>query len=371
MKIGIMTFHFGYNYGAVMQTYALQQYLISCGYIVEIINYTPPNVKYRPYLSQLLSRNISVSKIFKTIKKIQYAPMQKEKFNLFKRKYLSLSKSYNYESLSSITTEFDAIIVGSDQIWNPSQHKLGSYFLAHLDKFSGKRISYAPCCAFNKVEDNNKPKLQQALNKFNQISVRNKETEKFVFELTGKTPPIVVDPTLLWDFKELMQDEPIISDNYVITYILGKEITGGHKKVIKELRNKYAGIKIISVILTENNPQLFDWSDKVFWSASPIEWINLFYYSTFVYTDSFHGVLFAIKFQKPFLAYYTEMARASRFIDLASRFRALEQFIVSSYDEAINRDSFVGKIDYDELEEKLEVEIEKSKAFLGASLKRS
>jgi hypothetical protein len=368
MKIGILTFHFGYNYGAIMQTYALQQYLSNCGYSVEIINYTPPNVKHRPYLIQLLSRNISVSKILKTIKKIQYAPMQKEKFKLFKNKYLNLSRLYNYELLSSISTEFNAIIVGSDQIWNPSQHRLGSYFLAHLEKFNGKRISYAPCCAFNKVEENNKPKLKDALNKFNQISVRNQETERFVFELTGKTPTIVVDPTLLWDFKELIADEPIISEKYAITYILGNEITGGHNKVINELRNKYAGIKIISVILTENNPQLFDWSDKVFWSASPIEWINLFYYSTFVYTDSFHGVLFAIKFKKPFLAYYAEIARASRFIDLMNRFDVLQDFIVNSCDDITTKNSFQKEIDFNVLIDKLRKEIEKSVKFLHKSL---
>ncbi|SHJ97335.1 Polysaccharide pyruvyl transferase [Tangfeifania diversioriginum] len=368
MRVGILTFHFGYNYGAVMQAYALQQYLSNYGYSVKIINYTPPNIKYRPYITQLISRKISVTKVRKIIKKIKYAPRQKDAFELFKGKCFNLSEVISYVELSKITTEYDAIIVGSDQIWNPSQHKLASYFLAHLNNYKGKRISYAPCCAFNKVEDINKLKLQNALNNFDAISVRNKETERFVFELIGKTPSIVVDPTLLWDFKELIEKEPIISGKYILTYILGSEITGGHKKVIDELRKKYAGIKIISVILTENNPQLFNWSDEVFWYASPIEWLNLFYYSTFVYTDSFHGVLFAIKFQKPFLAYYTEMARASRFIDLVNRFDVLQDFIVDSYDEITTKNSFQKEIDFNVLKEKLRKEVEKSNNFLHESL---
>jgi hypothetical protein len=66
---------------------------------------------------------------------------------------------------------------------------------------------------------------------------------------------------------------------------------------------KTGNLKVVSIILTDNKPQLFNWSDKTYWYASPLEWLNLFYYSTFVYTDSYHGVLFSIKFHKQFLAY--------------------------------------------------------------------
>ena len=167
MKIGILTFHFGYNYGALMQCYALQQYLSSCGHNVKIINYTPSNIKSKQYWMEIVSKSISISKIRKIIKKIRYAPNQKKSFNFFRYKYLNITELYNYEKLSNISNEFDAIIVGSDQIWNPSQHKLGSYFLAHLIKFKGKRISYAPCCAFNKVEIGNRSLLKIALKKNN------------------------------------------------------------------------------------------------------------------------------------------------------------------------------------------------------------
>jgi len=369
MKIGILTFHFGYNYGGIMQSYALQQYLSSCGYDVRIIDYTPQNIKQKPYWRQLISRNISISKIHKIIKKIQYGPKQKEAINLFRKKYFNLTEVFSYEKLTHISYEFDAIIVGSDQIWNPSQHKLGSYFLSHLNYFNGRRISYAPCCAFNKVETKNKSRLISALNNFDSISVRNKETENFVFDLINKTPPIVVDPTLLWDFKELINEKPEISGDYILTYILGNEINGGHENVIKKIKERFLTSQVVSIILTENNPQLFNWTDKTYWNASPEECLNLFYHASFIYTDSFHGALFSIKFKKPFITYYTEMARASRFIDLAQRFENIAQNIVISYDDAIRKDSFNATIDYNILDKRLKSEVDKSTSFLKAALK--
>ncbi|MDY0199934.1 MAG: polysaccharide pyruvyl transferase family protein [Tenuifilaceae bacterium] len=370
MEIGILTFHFAYNYGALLQCYALQEYLTSCGHDVKIINYIPPNVKHRPYWNQLISRKLSISKVLKIIKKIQYAPLQNKEFDLFRKTHLNLTEVFSYEKLSKINNEFDAIIVGSDQIWNPSQHKIGSYFLSHLKQFKGKRISYAPCCAYNKVDSEVKGQLVKALSDFHAISVRNKETQRFVFDLVNHKPPLVVDPTLLWNFNEFYNEKPLIVGDYILTYILGKEIKGGHKKIIARLKEKYPKHQIVSVILTENNPQLFNWSDKTYWCADTIEWLNMFNHASFIYTDSFHGLLFGIKFKKPFIAFYAEQARSSRFIDLAQRFGNIENNIVESFDDAVKKDSFNQIIDFSDLEEKIKVEVNKSVSFLTQSLIR-
>lgn len=368
MEIGILTFHFSCNFGGVLQCYALQKFLISSGHNVKIINYIPPNSKSLPYWRQFVNRKLTLADAKKILKKIQYAPTQKAEFNLFRKNYINLTDSLSYKQLSSITNEFDAIIVGSDQIWNPSQHKIGSYFLLHLEKFSGRRISYAPCCALNKIDSKNRLHLKDALSKFYAISVRNKETEEFVYNLLGISPPIVVDPTLLWNFEEFISKKPLINEHYILVYILGKEINGGHANVIESLKSKFVDTKIISVIQTENNPQLFDWSDLTYWHANPIVWLNLIYHASFIYTDSFHGVLFSIKFKKQFLAYYSEKARASRFIDLLDRFESLDKSIVESYSEAIRKSSFDEIINYEYLHKNLETEIQKSILFINNSL---
>lgn len=72
--------------------------------------------------------------------------------------------------------------------------------------------------------------------------------------------------------------------------------------------------------MTENAPKVLDWATKTFYSASLIEWLVLFKNASFVYTDSFHGVMFSLKYNRPFVTYYKEKDRASRFLDLEQRF---------------------------------------------------
>ena len=369
MYIGILTFHFGYNYGAILQCYALQQYLKSCGHEVKIIDFIPSNAVAKPYWLQVFTKNISIKKIRKIFIKLQYGTRHKEAFKKFREDFLNLTERFNYEKLSNLSDEFNAIIVGSDQIWNPSQHKFGSYFLEHLDKYRGRRISYAPCCALNQIDNKYKDKIIRALLKFSSISVRNKETEDFVYNLINEKVAKVLDPTFLWDFGEILDNKRIIEYPYILAYILGKEIEGGHKKVIDKIKESYRDAKIVSVILTENNPQIFNWTDKTYWFASPSEWLNLLFHSSFVYSDSFHGLIFSIKFKKPFLAYYTEKSRASRFKDLAERIPDISNSIVISLEDAIKKNTFKRQIRYEEIDNCLKNEIENSEYFLLNSLK--
>jgi hypothetical protein len=336
-----------------------------------VINFIPSNFKPKPYWREIFRNGFSTDNIKKSIKKYQFASSQKYKFNSFRKEFLNLSDELKYDELSNLSTEYEAIIVGSDQVWGPSQHSIGSYFLSHLHNFQGKRISYAPCCAINHVVESNKHRLTKALKEFSAISVRNVETQNFVCELIGEHTQIVVDPTLLWNFDELIEEKPVIQGDYILTYILGSEIRGGHRDLIDEIKNHYPNSIVISIILTENKPQLFDWSDEVLWDATPLEWLNLFYHATFIYTDSFHGLLFAIKFKKEFIAYYSEKSRASRFIDFGERFGEVSNNIVNSVEEIINSRVLESKINYTLLDESLGSEIIKSKLFLDNSLRKT
>lgn len=367
MKIGILTFHFGINYGGVLQCYGLQQYLESIGHCVEIINFIPPGFRYRSPISEIISRHVSFEKFRYAIKKIQYAGLQKKEFEVFRKKYLKLSCMYDLKKLGEISTDYDAVIVGSDQVWTPSYHACGAYFLSPLVNYSGKRVSYAPCCAINTLIDENVVKLKRSLQKFSHISVRNTETQCFVKRLTGENPPLVVDPVMLWDFDRLIYKKPLIKEKYVLTYILGNEIDGGHQKIVQRIRKKYKDTKIVSIILTENHPKLFSWADKVYWHSSPQEWLNLFYNASFVYTDSFHGVLFSIKFKKQFVAYYAEKLRASRFIDLARRYN-LESHIVKSVEDFENKNTIHSTIDYTALAVLFDRDIDLSKKYIERSI---
>ena len=290
----------------------------------------------------------------------------RKSFSSFVSSRLNLSESVDYTNFSDALNKYDAVITGSDQVWGPSRWNDLCYFFDNMHDYRGRKISYAPCCAINRAKNILKrDEIAVLLSEFYSLSVRNKETQNFVFDLTKQKVPIVSDPTLLYDFSDLTNGiKSIVEGNYILAYILGADINGGNSEAI-ELIKRHTGIdNVIAVVLTENAPKIFKWATKTFYSASPIDWLVLFKYASFVYTDSFHGVIFSLKNRKPFVTYYKEKNRASRFLDLKQRFGfnnivtdmvELKESISNSYD-AIN---YIDRI---------QENIERSKLFLKKSL---
>ncbi len=337
MKIGILTYHFGTNFGGQLQCYALTRTLEAMGYDIEIINYIPgsPNPTFWNDLKnnlRFIKNDFCVNTIISGLLSIIYSRRMRKNFEKFKKKNLNIGQRCNLDNFNELY-KLDAIFVGSDQVWAPAHHESGAYFFNFKKKFDGKKISYAPCCAINKVEGKHWNKISNLLNDFDVISVRNKETQKFVKELIGKDVPIVADPTFLHSFEEFRSSKTP-KGNYILTYILGDEINGGHKQAINKIKREYGNIPIYSINLTASKPHYFSWSEKTYHTLDPIDWVDFIRNAKFLYTDSFHGVVFAIKLNIPFLAYYKEIMRASRFIDLKERYNLKN--IINTFTEIEN-----------------------------------
>ena len=137
-KIGILTFHYSNNYGAVLQALSLQRLLEEMGYDAEMINYVPSgyrptNVKdclgFNRYMFYYEIVDINIFSVLKKVKIMRkYGKSITDKFNKFRAKEMRLSRQVNENSLVEITNDYDVIIVGSDQVWNPSQRKRPEYF---------------------------------------------------------------------------------------------------------------------------------------------------------------------------------------------------------------------------------------------------
>ncbi len=325
MNIGILTYQFGTNFGGQLQCHALFNVLKSMGHNVIVINYIP--YKTTHFLLndirraiRLLKKDCKHESILTAYHILLDSQKMRKAFKEYQNRYLNIGPECTTpKEILAQYSQLDAIIVGSDQVWAPAHHKTGIYFLNFTPPFFGKKIAYAPCCAINNVDPLYKKQLRTCLQSFNSISARNIETQNFVKDLTGIKVPIVADPTFLWDFKEL-QSSKKFTKKYIAVYILGEEINGGHLQAIQKIKQAYGDLPIVSISLTASKPKFFSWADKTYWTCSPIEWINLIRNATFLYTDSFHGVAFSLKYHIPFLAYYTEEIRASRFIDLKNRF---------------------------------------------------
>ncbi|WP_157998106.1 polysaccharide pyruvyl transferase family protein [Thermophagus xiamenensis] len=273
----------------------------------------------------------------------------------------------NKETIDDLVKDFDAIVVGSDQVWGPAFHGTKVYFLGNMPSFHGKKISYAPCCAYNKVNENDKSCLSHLLQQFDSISVRNSETQTFVRDLINVDVPIVQDPIFLYDFEKEKNSFVVPYKKFILTYLIGEEINGGNENAIEEIKIVYGDIPVIAITLsTPETLKYFSWADQVYWNLSPFEWLSLIHSCTFLYTDSFHGMAFALKYQKPFIAFYSEEKRKSRFLDFMNRFD-LSNVIVNSVSDIIRNNSVVNNVNYQKVNNLLEKELIKSTEFLNRS----
>lgn len=376
-KIGILTFHYSNNYGGVLQSLSLYNIVKEFGYDVEIINYVP-----RAYKPHSIIRNLGIRKnifhnklkdlniinIFRKIKLMnQYCESIKNKFDVYKEKKAKFSKQVNEDSLESILKNYSAIIVGSDQVWNPSQRKSPIYFLNFGDKYQGKKISYAADSTIKDVGNGDIDILKSALSEFHNISVRNEHSFDFVKTIINKEVEVVADPTLLFDFRS-NRERRDGQEGYILTYVLGKEIEGTHSKAIEKIKSKYGNLPVYSIKIPTMNFELFPLADKVFYNLDPGEWLMMFENAKFVYTDSFHGVLFSLTYHKPFLAYYTEKLRATRFIDIGKRY-GIADYIVQNTFDIDDKKSLDKAPDFDSIDSIIMAQKESSMRFLEKSLK--
>lgn len=371
-KIGILTYSYGTNYGGTLQCLGIYKTLKNIGVKVTILMYIPTNIysfKHKYILGSGINKNIIKSckkeNIMKLLIKLVSVNRIIKKFNSFRKNNMILSKESS--NLKDILQEEknNFIIVGSDQVW--SGEKI--YFLNDIDGKKIEKISYAACSGKDYFKEEDKEFLSTALSKFKNISVRNEHTRSFVERLTGNSPEIVCDPSILYDYKEFLTlTKP--KEKYILTYILGEDIKEGNTKAIEEIKKIHGNIKVIAIgipFAISGSLRFYPWADKVIYDASPEDWLNYINNAEFVYTDSYHGALFSMKFHKPFLAYYSEKNRAPRFIDLAKRY-AVDKYIVNTLGEAIEKKSICKEIDYTEIDRLLDEHRKYSMEFLKRAL---
>lgn len=329
MKIGILSLKYINNYGGILQSLALQEVLLKMGHEVEIINYERKHKE--GFLKLILYRITDLLFNGKFLTAIN--DRRKERGNpkgcdsaslvvnneSFMNKYLKRSKIVCEDDIEIYANKFDCIIVGSDQIWSVTSQSKLIYFFDW--EYKGKKIAYAACSVNKNPSFLNKIKIKRLLKKFDYISVRDELTYNFVYKTSNIIPNNVVDPTLLYNFS-LLPNERIINEPYIFVYILGNEIDGGNLTAINFIK-KYLGqhLKVVSVVIPSVSIAGKIGADYVFDDADPLKWINLIRNSEFIYTDSFHGVVFSLKYKKRFIAYYNFAKRATRLIDLKKKYQ--------------------------------------------------
>ena len=303
MKLGILTFHFADNYGAVLQAYALQTYLETLGHEVSIINYQPGYITNGGHLRFPRSKRdiyADARVIFIKIALFRAAltgKTRKAAFAAFRTRHLKTNRR-EYTTLAQLRAEppaCDAYICGSDQIWNPPARAGvdAAYYLDFGTK-TCRRISYAASFGRAAIEEDYKKDIGRLLAGLDAVSVREKSGLELVKNLAGRDASWMPDPSLL-----LNDYQPVITkpedEDFVFSYCLrgNNFIADVQKFVAKALHTQ--------LILPYNSQQRWSSNGKVVY-LGPSEWVGRIRYARTVVTNSLHGTIFSILFRKPFIA---------------------------------------------------------------------
>lgn len=377
MKIAILTQPLNHNYGGLLQAFAIQKAL------KKYFNYsdvTTIDIYYGH--SKFSEIKMFIKKVLKVVffgyKKLRKNNLTEEDFQkviinmtAFKNKYISLSsKRYTKANIRLLKNlNFDAYIVGSDQVWRPKYSpNILSFFLDFVGDKTSKKISYAASFGVDSLEYKKRllKKCSKFLNDFDAISVREKGAINLCKNsFNVNDVKLVLDPTLLLeidDYKNILNKENLISTKQIMYYVLDEEFS--KPEVEYEISN------FLNMPLKKIMPQSFvkekdlKISDKHIYP--PVEeWLEGFISSEFIVTDSFHGTIFSILFNKQFITVGNKERGMSRFESIISLFGLEDRLVLNKKDlkKTLNK-----KINYDLVNTKLEKWREHSLLFLKNSL---
>ena len=335
IKVGIIThFYNTINYGGILQAYALCHYLRQAGIDAEQICYgeqIASNMNIFTRLAKATPKRI-VQKgktvlyrfVCRKTKPKDYAYFQKTiserhmKFKLFSENQISHSiRVFDDTSITECIEEYDAFVTGSDQVWNFNYFR-PAYFLGFVPDPKPK-FAYAASMGDTDLSPEQFAFLKEKLNRFRAISVREESTAFMLQELLQKPVEAVVDPALLLDgdeWKELCK-ERIISNKYLFCYFIS------YNEKSRELAKEFAeqhGLQIVAVYMSNDGCIFRDmgFADVVI-NADPGEFLSLIRYADFIFTDSFHAVIFSNIFEKQYVVFKrNEKDRTySRILDLS------------------------------------------------------
>lgn len=360
-KICIITCTAAINYGARLQALALQDYLSSQGFSVEIIDYRPDYLEKNTHIWYWPGKSLKEwVKLFIRFNKRKKDIKREQLFKQFSQRYLIMTKNtyHNIEELTLNAPVADVYIAGSDQIWNtrfPNGFDKAFYLLFGSDNI--KRISYAASFADKNLLPGNETLMRNNLKRFNVISVREKSGINILASL-GYEGFSVMDPVFLLGQEEWndLLNLSNINARYILVYdfMLSGEI--------ERLAKRLATLRKCEIWTIGSYNTLY--AHKNFYEAGPGKFVELIKNAECIISDSFHGTAFSIIYRKDFFVVERNDGLNERMYDLLLRLELKSQLINLQSDDNI----LLKGINYSLIQNNLDKEIEISKNFLSKAL---
>lgn len=362
MKVGIISMQRVPNYGSFLQAYALKSMIEELGHTVEFVDYKSkaPIVPYSKkdkliYELKDISFFSFINDFFK------YYILKRKNFRYeYRLKYL---KQLNIGYLKKYSKKIDIAVIGSDEVFNCLQSGFNVGFSPMLfgqNINTSKVISYAGSFGYTDIDGIKKyhlfTKLKEYMSTFSSISVRDNNSKKIVKEILGIEPNLNLDPVLMYDFK--LPDENVEYDNYVLLYTYkSRKYSQEEKEQILHFCKKNK-----KTLVSVGNAQ--EWiPNKIL--VSPLHLLNYVKNADFIITDTFHGTVFSIKYNKNF-ATLIRPDNLKKLYDLLERLDQTER-IINNFQQL--QEMYLNCPNYSNTNKIIFEEKEKTRNYLDINLK--
>lgn len=348
MKVALAINYDYHDYGGMLQAFATQRYLDKKGISSEAIDFTnmKGDINQRKW-SYFLSNILDVSIVKEKSKLIEKKIKQKlngklkagmaerdDAFDDFCKKHFKVSRAFSsWEDMASASkNEYDAVVVGSDQLWLPS-NVMADYYTLNWVPQSVKKVAYATSFGIGSIPNKYKEVYGHYLNRINYLSARETSGQEIIKELTEREVLLVNDPALLLDandWNEVIEAEPLVKEKYVFCYFMGNNPE--QREFVKKLA-KEKGLKVVALLhLDQYIASDEEYVDYAPWNISPAGFVNLVKNAEYVCTDSFHGTVFSIIYSRNFFTFKRFNKKASlstntRITSLLTRLGLMERLV--------------------------------------------
>ena len=277
MKVGTITYHRAVNYGAVLQTYALQKVLDKLGVDNEVIDYRADYIEwiYKPFC---MRDRKNLRDFFKILRGAPIKNKKRNQFFRFIKENIRVSCSYTKETLADSNEKYDCFMTGSDQVFNLECSNYDENYFLDFVKEDKKKNSYAASFGFDTAPEEDKKKYKRLLSGFKNISVREKQGIKITEEIADKKAVEVLDPTLLIsgnEWREIVKETPKYDKKYILIYALKPS------NMLMEFANalkRLTGYEMVFIkdSLTKEGHNVLSKDVKYVKNVDPFEFVNYF-----------------------------------------------------------------------------------------------
>lgn len=310
MKIGIVTVHRAYNYGSVLQCYALQEYLKSLGHDVWVIDYRQrwTEAVYKPFSLYYIWHFLKQKDIRAIIDYWRKRKSRAKRLNETKPLFESFMKRMRLTSpcRRRAPSGFDIYLIGSDQLW--THQCVGGedkFYLGYINhSVQSKVIGYSLSASVPSLQIFGEKRLKEIIRNFDKLSLREPGNAELIHKLTGIQLPITIDPTLLVDveFWTSMINDAWKGEEYIAIY-QARPVVGNQNYLMEKALelSKETNCKIIDLSSTKYTVEDF---------------ISIIKYAKYVMTTSYHATVFSLLMETPCYAIKLNDGLDVRYVDL-------------------------------------------------------